>query len=68
MSDVGKRDYLMNTENSALRSILKKENSANNLVKKLSSSRLHNQKIKKMLKVAELARINNNSRNKDLNS
>ena len=65
MSDAGKKGYLLNTDNSAIRGILKKEQSLNNLVKKLSSSRLHNQKIKKMLKVAELARINN-SRNKDL--
>ena len=64
-SDVGKKGYLLNTDNSAIRGILKKEQSVNNLVKKLSSSRLHNQKIKKMLKVAELARIND-SRNKDL--
>jgi hypothetical protein len=55
----------MNTDSSTIRGILTREKSVNNLVKKLSSTRLHNQKIKTMLKAAELAKIDN-SRNKDL--
>jgi hypothetical protein len=55
----------MNTDSSTIRGILAREKSVNNLVKKLSSTRLHNQKIKTMLKAAELAKIDN-SRNKDL--
>ena len=65
---LGKKDYLMNTDSATIRSILNREKSVNNLVKKLSSSRLHNQKIKTMLKAAELARINNSRNNKDLNT
>jgi hypothetical protein len=55
----------MNTDSSTIRGILTREKSVNNLVKKLSSTRLHNQKIKTMLKAAELAKIDN-TRNKDL--
>ena len=60
------KEKLMNTDSYNLRSILTREKSANNLMNKLSTARLHNQKIKTMLKVAELTKINNNSRNKDI--
>lgn len=56
---------LLTTENSRIRSILTRDKSASNLVKQLSSARLHNEKIKTMLKAAQLAKIS--TRNKDLN-